>query len=74
MELTDMKKQRMDVWTSFCLRASAQIRYAVPEEVKEGSVVGNVAKDLGLDVLLLSSRRFRVVTGSNEQHTIIYFP
>ncbi|KAM4732919.1 protocadherin alpha-8-like [Anableps anableps] len=47
-------------------RAYSQIRYAVPEEVKEGSVVGNVAKDLGLDVALLSSRRFRVVSGSNE--------
>ncbi|XP_054889970.1 protocadherin gamma-A11-like [Poeciliopsis prolifica] len=55
----------------FCLlfvgkRAFAQIRYVVPEEAKKGSIVGNVVKDLGLDVSLLSSRRFRVVSGSNE--------
>nr|XP_054593277.1 protocadherin alpha-6-like [Nothobranchius furzeri] len=47
-------------------QAFAQIRYVVPEEVKEGSIVGNVAKDLGLDVTLLTSRRFRVVYGSKD--------
>ncbi|XP_071377141.1 protocadherin alpha-3-like [Centroberyx affinis] len=46
--------------------ASAQIKYSIPEEVKEGSVVGNVAKDLGLDVTSLIDRRFRVVTGSKD--------
>ncbi|XP_054647586.1 protocadherin alpha-13-like isoform X19 [Dunckerocampus dactyliophorus] len=42
----------------------AQIRYSVAEEVKEGTMVGNVAKDLGLDVSSLADRRFRVVSGS----------
>lgn len=46
--------------------ASAEIRYSVPEEVKEGTVVGNVAKDLGLDTSALSGRRFRVVSESKE--------
>ncbi|XP_015235711.1 PREDICTED: protocadherin alpha-8-like [Cyprinodon variegatus] len=46
--------------------AFAQIRYGVPEEVREGTTVGNVAKDLGLEVALLSDRRFRVVSGSNQ--------
>ncbi|XP_037833446.1 protocadherin alpha-6-like [Kryptolebias marmoratus] len=46
--------------------ASAQIRYSVPEEVKEGSVVGNVAKDLGLDITSLTDRLFRVVSGRKE--------
>ncbi|XP_026862946.2 protocadherin alpha-3-like [Electrophorus electricus] len=45
---------------------SAQLRYSVPEEMKEGSVVGNIAKDLGLDVSTLVDRRFRVVSGSKD--------
>ncbi|XP_055080999.1 protocadherin alpha-2-like [Periophthalmus magnuspinnatus] len=40
--------------------ALAQIRYSVPEEVKDGTVVGNVAKDLGLDIASLGERRFRI--------------
>uniref|UniRef100_A0A3P8TBC2 Si:ch73-379j16.2 n=1 Tax=Amphiprion percula TaxID=161767 RepID=A0A3P8TBC2_AMPPE len=52
----------------FCCveQAFAQIRYSVPEEVKEGTVVGNVAKDLGLDVASSTDRRFRVVSGSKD--------
>ncbi|KAM9849746.1 protocadherin Fat 4-like [Aulostomus maculatus] len=46
--------------------AQAQIRYSVPEEVKEGTVVGNVAKDLGLDISSLADRRFRVVSGTKD--------
>ncbi|XP_072524562.1 protocadherin alpha-8-like isoform X5 [Salminus brasiliensis] len=44
---------------------SAQIRYSIPEEVKEGSPVGNIAKDLSLDVSSLVRRRFRIVPGSD---------
>ncbi|XP_028445750.1 protocadherin alpha-3-like [Perca flavescens] len=50
----------------FGKQAFAQIRYSIPEEVKEGSAVGNVAKDLGLEITSLSDRRFRVVSGSKE--------
>ncbi|XP_023251898.1 protocadherin alpha-8-like [Seriola lalandi dorsalis] len=46
--------------------ALAEIRYSIPEEVKEGTVVGNAAKDLGLDITSLSDRRFRVVSESKE--------
>uniref|UniRef100_A0A3Q3IC15 Cadherin domain-containing protein n=1 Tax=Monopterus albus TaxID=43700 RepID=A0A3Q3IC15_MONAL len=44
----------------------AQIRYSVPEEVQVGSTVGNVARDLGLDVSTLTDRRFRIVSGPNH--------
>ncbi|XP_029917488.1 protocadherin beta-15-like [Myripristis murdjan] len=50
----------------FGKHASAQIKYTIPEEVKEGSIVGNVAKDLGLDLTSLTGRRFRVVSGSKD--------
>ncbi|XP_030000924.1 protocadherin alpha-3-like [Sphaeramia orbicularis] len=45
----------------------AQLRYVVPEEVQVGSTVGNVAKDLGLDINTLSVRRFRIVSGPNDE-------
>ncbi|KAM9849718.1 protocadherin gamma-A11-like [Aulostomus maculatus] len=46
-----------------------QIRYSVPEEMKKGSVIGNVAQDLGLDVKRLLSGRARIVTEENIQYT-----
>ncbi|XP_034037729.1 protocadherin alpha-3-like [Thalassophryne amazonica] len=45
---------------------SAQLRYSVQEETHVGSSVGNVAKDLGLDVTTLKDRMFRVVPGPNH--------
>ncbi|XP_054454171.1 protocadherin alpha-7-like [Anoplopoma fimbria] len=47
-------------------RILAQLRYSVPEEVQVGSPVGNVAKDLGLDINTLTERRFRIVSGPNH--------
>ncbi|XP_061755841.1 protocadherin alpha-8-like [Nerophis ophidion] len=45
---------------------SAQLRYSISEEVQEGTVVGNVAKDLGLDKSLLKGRGYRIVAGGAE--------
>uniref|UniRef100_A0A3B4UID9 Cadherin domain-containing protein n=1 Tax=Seriola dumerili TaxID=41447 RepID=A0A3B4UID9_SERDU len=55
----------------FCLVAavSGQIRYSVPEEMRKGLFVGDVAKDLGLDVKRLRSGRARIVTGESIQYT-----
>ncbi|XP_030224441.1 protocadherin alpha-3 isoform X26 [Gadus morhua] len=44
----------------------AQIRYSIAEEVKEGTVVGHIAKDLGLDKGTLRNRGYRIVHGSTE--------
>nr|XP_061793125.1 protocadherin gamma-A3-like [Nerophis lumbriciformis] len=46
-----------------------QIRYSIPEEMKKGSLIGNVAQDLGLDIKRLLSGRARIVTGGNIQYT-----
>ncbi|XP_056899740.1 protocadherin gamma-C3-like isoform X2 [Takifugu flavidus] len=46
-----------------------EIRYSVPEEMKKGSLIGNVAQDLGLDIKRLLSGRARIVTGENLQYT-----
>ncbi|XP_074530812.1 protocadherin beta-16-like [Halichoeres trimaculatus] len=46
-----------------------QIRYSIPEEMKKGSVIGNVAQDLGLDLRRLRSGRARIVSGENIQYT-----
>ncbi|XP_029369150.1 protocadherin alpha-8-like [Echeneis naucrates] len=50
----------------FCELVIAQIKYSTPEEVKVGATIGNVAKDLGLDISTLISRRFRIVSGAED--------
>ncbi|XP_028838474.1 protocadherin gamma-C5-like isoform X17 [Denticeps clupeoides] len=46
--------------------AGAQIRYTIPEELKEGSVVGNVAKDLGLQISDVTGRKLRIASQSEK--------
>ncbi|XP_070958966.1 protocadherin gamma-A8-like [Oncorhynchus clarkii lewisi] len=48
---------------------SGQIRYSIPEEMKTGSLIGNVAQDLGLDLKRLRTGRARIVTGESIQYT-----
>uniref|UniRef100_A0A3B4AXL3 Cadherin domain-containing protein n=1 Tax=Periophthalmus magnuspinnatus TaxID=409849 RepID=A0A3B4AXL3_9GOBI len=45
-----------------------QIRYSVPEEAEHGTLVGNIAEDLGLDLTKLASRRFQVVPNSRSPY------
>ncbi|XP_061755856.1 protocadherin alpha-3-like [Nerophis ophidion] len=53
-------------WFLFLSAAYAQLRYSISEELKEGTFVGNVAKDLGIDPSSIKQRRFRIMSGSNE--------
>nr|XP_033489670.1 protocadherin alpha-3-like [Epinephelus lanceolatus] len=73
MEQRKREARRMTrLWVCFAVAtllwsvASAQIRYSISEEVKEGTVVGNVAKDLGLDKSTLKDRKYRIVSGAAE--------
>ncbi|XP_065131135.1 protocadherin gamma-A4-like isoform X16 [Paramisgurnus dabryanus] len=47
--------------------ANGDVSYSFPEEMKRGSVIGNIAKDLGLDVNRLSSRKARIDTEGNRK-------
>ncbi|KAM4554673.1 protocadherin gamma-A12-like isoform 36-T36 [Odontesthes bonariensis] len=49
--------------------AHGDLSYSVQEELKHGSVIGNIAKDLGLDVGKLSARKARVdMEGKDKQY------
>uniref|UniRef100_A0A672YHM0 Cadherin domain-containing protein n=1 Tax=Sphaeramia orbicularis TaxID=375764 RepID=A0A672YHM0_9TELE len=50
---------------------NGQIRYSIPEEMRKGLFVGDVAKDLGLDVKRLVSGRARLVINDNNQYVAL---
>ncbi|XP_022625938.1 protocadherin alpha-4-like [Seriola dumerili] len=75
MAITGIRGQWLDMWIFFCLvlligikleGIAAQIRYSIQEELKSGAAVGNVAKDLGLDLARLTDRNLRVVSGTKQ--------
>ncbi|XP_013865702.1 protocadherin-10 isoform X2 [Austrofundulus limnaeus] len=60
------------IWLIFILfilnGAFCQLHYSVPEEQEPGTVVGNIAEDLGLDITKLSARRFQTVPSSRTPY------
>uniref|UniRef100_A0A8C4YJI0 Cadherin domain-containing protein n=1 Tax=Gopherus evgoodei TaxID=1825980 RepID=A0A8C4YJI0_9SAUR len=56
-----------------CVSVSGQIRYSIPEEMQKGSSVGNIAKDLGLDVEQLSDRAVRILSRGRTQYFALNF-
>uniref|UniRef100_A0A4W3JT64 Cadherin domain-containing protein n=1 Tax=Callorhinchus milii TaxID=7868 RepID=A0A4W3JT64_CALMI len=47
---------------------SGQIRYSIPEEMKTGAFVGNIAEDLGFEIGKLSARKCRLVSDNGKQY------
>ncbi|NXK85433.1 PCDGA protein, partial [Formicarius rufipectus] len=65
------RRQRVLLWSVLLAAWEAawgQLRYSMPEEMPKGSFVGDVAKDLGLQLPALPDRGVRVVSESRTQY------
>ncbi|XP_035391400.1 protocadherin beta-16-like isoform X28 [Electrophorus electricus] len=63
------------MWRAVCLfiffssfPVFGQVSYSIPEEMAKGSVVGNIAQDLGLDFKTLKARQARIYTGDTVEY------
>ncbi|XP_060768531.1 protocadherin beta-16-like [Neoarius graeffei] len=52
----------------FLSSVHGQVSYSIPEEMSKGSLVGNIAQDLGLDVKRLKLGKARIFTGDNTEY------
>ncbi|XP_059378024.1 putative protocadherin beta-18 [Carassius carassius] len=56
------------IWFLSHSSALGQVSYSIPEEMAKGSLVGNIAQDLGLDLKRLKSGKARIYTGDSAEY------
>uniref|UniRef100_A0A8C3U049 Cadherin domain-containing protein n=1 Tax=Catharus ustulatus TaxID=91951 RepID=A0A8C3U049_CATUS len=69
------RRQRALLWAVLLAAWEAawgQLRYSVPEEMPKGSFVGDVAKDLGLQLPELSDHGFRLIERGKTQYFVLH--
>ncbi|XP_076149188.1 protocadherin gamma-A11-like [Alosa pseudoharengus] len=52
----------------FLCSVHSQVSYSIPEEMSKGSLVGNIAQDLGLDLKRLKTGKGRIFTGDQADY------
>ncbi|XP_054454127.1 protocadherin beta-18-like [Anoplopoma fimbria] len=64
-----MRRQVLLIFSVLCLSSVlGQVSYSIPEEMAKGSLVGNIAQDLGLDVKRLQAGKARIHTGDSAEY------
>ncbi|KAM9531498.1 protocadherin gamma-A5-like [Guaruba guarouba] len=69
------RREQALLWTVLVAAWDAawgQLRYSVPEELPKGSFVGDVAKDLGLELPALRDRGVRVISEGRTQYFYLH--
>ncbi|XP_047190138.1 protocadherin alpha-2-like isoform X2 [Scophthalmus maximus] len=69
-----VRRQRGYAWIRvvallcLCDRSASQLSYSISEEANKGTVVGNIAKDLNINVADLDTRDLRIVSSYSKKY------
>ncbi|XP_029918247.1 protocadherin beta-16-like [Myripristis murdjan] len=66
-----MSRQVLIFLMVFLNSALGQVIYSIPEELSKGSLVGNIAQDLGLDLKRLKTGRARLHIGNSAEYIVL---
>eukprot|EP00079_Xenopus_tropicalis_P034340 XP_017948111.1 PREDICTED: protocadherin gamma-B1-like [Xenopus tropicalis] len=56
------------LFSCLCHSVSAQLHYSIFEEIKKGSLIGNLANDLGLNIKEISLRNLRIDSDISDKY------